>query len=98
MQRLVQMSHSRIVAVRREQVLDQIVGSDGEEINLPHQPWGKPNRRRHLHHDPDLNLRIMLETLFVELSLRLDQDFARSAQLLEARNHRKENLNLMASG
>src|SRR5712691_4579050 len=92
------MRNSWIVAVGRQQVLDEIVGADREEIDLRYEPWRERHGRWHLDHDPDRDIGVMLEAFLVQLGLRLGQKLARPAQLLEARYHREHDADVMARG
>src|SRR5216684_4526741 len=98
MQRLIQMRNSWIVAVGRQQVLDKIISADREEIHLRDEPRRERYRRWHFDHNPDRDIGVMLEALLVQLGLRLSQEFARPAQLLEARYHREHDAGVMARG
>src|SRR5258708_39306934 len=98
MERFIEMRDARIVAVGGEQVLDEIVGADGEKVDLPDEPRRQPYRRGHLDHDADLDAGIVLEPLAEQLALGLGEQLARAAQLLEGRDHRKQDLYLVMHG
>src|SRR5579864_3578619 len=98
MQRLIQMRNSWIVAVSRQQVLDKIICADREEIHLRDEPRRERYSRWHLDHNPDRDIWVMFEAFLVQLGLRLRQEFARPAQLLEARDHREHDPDVMTGG
>ena len=57
MQRLVQPRHALVGAIDGQAVLNQIVGADGEEVDLARQQIGRVRRGRNLDHDADRHVR-----------------------------------------
>src|SRR6266849_4233566 len=59
-ERLVERRHLAVAAVDGEEVLDQVVGPDGEEVDLADELVGERHRRRHLDHHAHLHAGLVL--------------------------------------
>ena len=55
-QRVEAAGHARVVAVDGEQVLDEIVGADGDEVDLRADLVELPQQARHFEHDAELQI------------------------------------------
>ena len=73
MQRFVQIGHMLVAAIDGQAVLDEIVGADGEKIDLLGQQIGDQSGRRSLNHDADRHLGIEGISLRLQLGCGLLQ-------------------------
>ena len=76
--------------VNRHGVLDQVVGADAEKVRFPGEVVGEDGRRRHLYHDARLDGFVEGHVLGPEVFLGLLKDVFCRTELLEARDHGKE--------
>ena len=97
MQGLVVVGRALVLAIGREHVLDEVVGSEAEEIDLLRQGPGHQGRRRHLDHRAHRDVWIEALSLGGELVLHLPQHFARLSHVLDPDDHGKEDGNGMPS-
>jgi len=88
MQRVIKIVHGVVHAVNRERVLDEVVGADGEEVEIGREQVGRHCRRRHLDHAADGDFRIELLAGAPELGLGFVHQREHAKQLLVAREHR----------
>ena len=89
MEEIVEIRHTRVVAVDRQQVLGQVVGADREEIDLARQFAGLINGCRDLDHHADRR-QWHIGTLVTHLAPGAVDQVQRLFQLLRAGNHRQQ--------
>ena len=87
-QRLVAIGHALVGAIDRQRVLDEIVGADGEEVDLAREQRRGERRRRHLDHDADRHVG-GVDAARLELRPRLGEQRARRADLVHRRHERE---------
>src|SRR5581483_849484 len=90
MQRLVEPRDLAIVAIDREEVLDQVVRADREEVDLPDELRRERDRGRDLDHHADRHRGVEVASLLAQLLLRLLEQLLHLPDLLDARDHREE--------
>ena len=94
MQRLIEIGDRLVSTVDRQGVLDQIVGADGEEVDLAGQAIGDERRRRHLHHHSQRDIGIARHAPGLEIALHVTQDGAGAAHLPDIADHGQQHADL----
>jgi hypothetical protein len=94
MERLVEVGHILVAAVDGEGVLDQVVGADGEEIDLVREAVGHQGRGGHLDHDAERHVGIERHPLPAEIVADRFDHRLRPAQLGQTAHHRQHHPHL----
>ena len=71
MQRLVEIADVLVRAIDGQRVLNEVIRPDGEEVDLFRQDVGNQRGRRHLHHDPDFQVVVVVVAFLVQLRFDL---------------------------
>ena len=87
--RTVQVGHVRIGPVDRQSVLDQVVGADRKEIDLPGKLVRQERGRGNLDHHTDGDVSFERNPLILEIFLDVLQDHLRLAELQERGDQRE---------
>src|SRR5262245_8831402 len=96
--RLVKMGQLFVHSIDCKSVLDKIVRSDTEEIDLGCEHVGRDCRARNFDHRANLDLFAYRNARLVQLILALSQHRLGAAQLLQARDHRKHDFYVSYDG
>ena len=91
-QRVVVLLDQGVVAVGGEEGLDQVVGAEGEEVDLAGELLGHLHGGRHLDHHPDGDRLGEEDAVLEQVLAGLGDDLAAGAHLLEPGDHREEEL------
>ena len=92
MKRLVQIADVLVRSVDSQRILDQIVRADGEEVRFLGQDVSDHRRGGNLDHDPDLQVGVVGDPLFIQFSAYLADKRLYLPQLLDAGDQRKHDL------
>ncbi len=88
MGRLIKMADPFVQPVDRNRVLDEIVGTDAEEIDLPREYVGDDRRARDLDHRADFHVLVERDPFVAQLLAALLKDPVGAPQLIHPGDHR----------
>ncbi len=88
MRRLVEMRDVLVQAVDGDRVLDEVVGADGEEVDLLRDEIGGECGAGNLDHRADFHLLVERLALGAQLGAALLEHDIRAAHFVDARDHR----------
>jgi hypothetical protein len=92
--RVVEIRHLLVAPIDRQRVLDQVVGADRHEVDLPDERIEHDHRRRRLDHHPHRHLRIERDAVLRQILHHVGEHHPRLPEFDDRGNERKKDADI----